>query len=202
MQVLKQVNALFCCVKTRSDEAFNILFLWLLAAEFLVTNMALYVTEIQQKFSKFKALFNFLLSLNPFCVQPNAIKRHSWIGLCDSRTSTDGLLKEYHVVIPCRETVAVIPVLENRRDMRNLFVVGNEKLEKPFSAHFKIKGMWYCSFFFALLWNKMLAIIARFFGLYSGLFAKLVFVRICKITVLGFIVSDIVSIKGMANVAG
>lgn len=48
----------------------------------------------------------------------------------------------------------------------------------------------------------MLAIFARFCGLYHRLFAKLVFVRVCKITVLGFIVSDVVSIKGMANVAG
>jgi len=48
----------------------------------------------------------------------------------------------------------------------------------------------------------MLAIIARFFGLYHGLLAKLAFVHVCKITVVGFIVSDTVSIKGTANMAG
>lgn len=48
----------------------------------------------------------------------------------------------------------------------------------------------------------MLAVIIRFFGLGHGLFTKLVFIRVCKITVVGFIVSDIVNIKGMANMAG
>lgn len=46
-----------------------------------------------------------------------------------------------------------------------------------------------------LLSNKTLAILIRFFGLYQGLFAMLVFIRICKLTELGFIVSDTVSIK-------
>lgn len=55
--------------------------------------------------------------------------------------SADGLLREFHVVSPCREAVTVIHILEDRRDVQDLFVIGNKSDEKPFPGHFKIKGM-------------------------------------------------------------
>lgn len=41
--------------------------------------------------------------------------------------STDGLLREFHVVSPWREAVTVIHSLEDRRDVQDLFVIGNKK---------------------------------------------------------------------------
>ena len=68
--------------------------------------------------------------------------------------------------------------------------------------------MWFCfalcfgSVLFPCLKAECFQSLQDFFGLGNGLFAKLVFIHVCKIMGVDFIVSDIVSIKGMANMVG
>lgn len=42
---------------------------------------------------------------------------------------------------PVKKAVTVIHILEHRRDVQDLFVIGNKNYEKPFPGHFEIKSM-------------------------------------------------------------